>query len=48
MSELIPNFTPHSDVEISDKESIKSHNKYIDDGYELVDGALKHKEEGLE
>ena len=48
MSELIPNFTPHSDVEISDKESIKSHNKYIDDGYyeeaiTLADGELTGK-----
>ena len=33
MSELTPNFTPYSDVEISDKESIESHNNYVQDGY---------------
>lgn len=33
MSELTPNFTPYSDVEISDKESIKSHSNYVDNGY---------------
>lgn len=33
MSELTPNFIPYSDVEISDKESIESHNNYVDGGY---------------
>ena len=33
MSELTPNFTPYSDVEISDKESIESHNNYVNNGY---------------
>lgn len=33
MSELTPNFIPYSDVEISDKESIKSHSNYVDNGY---------------
>ena len=33
MSELTPNFTPYSDVEISDKESIESHNNYVDNVY---------------
>ena len=33
MSELTPNFIPYSDVEISDKESIESHNNYVDNGY---------------
>ena len=33
MSELTPNFTPYSDVEISDEELIESHNNYVDNGY---------------
>ena len=33
MSELTPNFTPYSDVEISDKESIEFHNNYVQNGY---------------
>ena len=48
MSELIPNFTPHSDVEISDEELIDSHNNLIKIGkYEeaiaLADNELSGK-----
>lgn len=48
MSELTPNFTPYSDVEISDEELIESHNNYVDNGYyeeaiTLADSALSGK-----
>ena len=48
MSELTHNFTPYSDVEISDKESIETHNNYVDNGYyeeaiTLADSALSGK-----
>ena len=48
MSELTPNFTPYSDVEISDEELIESHNNYVYNGYyeeaiTLADSALSGK-----